>query len=91
MEITQYDWGQCEIINKTKILTKQGSDKIHEFIPTKYQKYPFNTILKHANVLDKLNKLSWGHLLHLPSQDAYSIQIHVLTMTLADNSHKQKE
>ena len=56
MEPTQNDWGQRDIINKTKILTKKGSDKIHDVIPTKYQKYPLNTILKHANVFDKANK-----------------------------------
>ena len=57
MESTQNDWGQCDIINKTKILAKRGSDKIHDIIQTKYQKNPSNTILKHANVLDKVNKL----------------------------------
>ena len=36
---------------KTKILTKQGSDMMQNFIPTKYHKYPSNTILKHENVL----------------------------------------
>ena len=56
MELTQNDWGQRDTINKTKILTKQGSDKIHDVIPTKYQKYPSNKILKHANVLAKVNK-----------------------------------
>ena len=50
MEFTQNDWGQRDIANKTKILTKRGSDKIHDVILTKYQKYPSNTILKHASV-----------------------------------------
>ena len=59
MEFTQNDWGQCDIINKTKILTKRGSDKVHDIIPTKYQKYPSDTILKHANVLSKSNKLPY--------------------------------
>ena len=42
MEFTQNDWGQREIINKTKILTKWGSDKINDVIPTKYKKYTSN-------------------------------------------------
>ena len=56
MDSKKNDWGQCDIINKTIILTKQVTDKIHDFIPEKYQKYPSNTIIKHANVLDKVNK-----------------------------------
>ena len=56
MEFTQNDWGQRDIINKTKILTKRGSDKIHDVMPMKYQKYHSNTILKHANFLAKENK-----------------------------------
>ena len=70
MEFTQNDWRQRDIINKTKILTKWGLDKIHEAIPTKYHKYPSNTILKHANVLAKWNKLPWGGLLNVPSHEA---------------------
>ena len=56
MDFTQNYWGQRDIINKAKILTKQVSDTIHDVIPTKYQKYPSNTILKYANVLAKVNK-----------------------------------
>ena len=52
----QNDWGHREIINKTKILTKQGSYTIHDVIPTKYQKYSSNTILKQDIFLDKVNK-----------------------------------
>ena len=44
------------IINTIKIIIKQGSDTINDVIPTKYHKYPSNTILKYANVLAKLNK-----------------------------------
>ena len=36
MEFTQNYWGQCDIINKTKIITQGGSDTIHEIILTKY-------------------------------------------------------
>ena len=53
---TQNYWGQRGIINKTKILTKWGSDMIHDVIPTKYQKYTPNIILKHAIVLAQVNK-----------------------------------
>ena len=56
MEFNQNYWGRRGVINKTKIFSKQGSDMIHDVIPTKYQKHPSKTILKHANVLDKLNK-----------------------------------
>ena len=56
MQFTQNDRGQRDIINKTKILTKQGSDTIHDVIPTKYHKYPSNPILKYVNVLAKVNK-----------------------------------
>ena len=44
------------MINKIIILTKQGTDTIHAIIPKEYQKYPSTTILKHANVLAKLNE-----------------------------------
>ena len=57
MEFTQNDWNQCDIINKIVMLTKWVKDTIHAVIPTKYQKYPFTTILKHTNVLAKVNKL----------------------------------
>ena len=63
MEDMQSKWVQFEIMNKTKILTKRGSDEIHDVIPTKYQKYPSNTILKYANVLAKVNKLTWGRVI----------------------------
>ena len=54
--ITQNDCGQREIINKIKILTKRSSDTIHVVIPMKYQKNTSTTILKHKNILAKLNK-----------------------------------
>ena len=49
-DFTQNDWVQRDIINKTKILIKWVSDKIHDIIPSKYQKYTSNIILKHANL-----------------------------------------
>ena len=58
MEFTQNDWGQRDIKNKTTILTKPGIDTVHAVIPKIYQKYPSTTIIKHANVLDKVNKLA---------------------------------
>ena len=56
MEFMQKNWGQCDIINSIMTLTKQGSYTIHDSIQNKYQKYPYNTIIKRANVLDQLNK-----------------------------------
>ena len=56
MSFAQNEWGQRDIINKIRILTKLGTYTIPAIIPEKYQKYPSTTILKHANVLDKLNK-----------------------------------
>ena len=52
---------------------------IHSVIPTKYQKYPFTTILTHVNVLDKLNKLYSRSLYNMRPHDAYNIPIHVHT------------
>ena len=57
MDFTPNEWVQRDIINKIKILTKQGTDMIHAIIPMKYQKYPSTSTLKHANVLAKVNKL----------------------------------
>ena len=91
MEFTQNDWGQRDIINRIKILTKRGTATMHAFIPTKYQKYPLTTILKHANVLAQVNRSHWGRLYNMTPHDAYSITIHILAVTLADNSHKQKD
>ena len=91
IEFTQNNWCQRDIINKTKLLTKKDSDMIHDVIPTKYQKYPSNTILKHANILAKVDRLPLGSLINTTSHDAYSIPIHVRTMTLSDISHEQKE
>ena len=82
MELTQNEWGQCDIINKIKILTKSGTDTIHAVILTKYQKYPYNKILKHANVLVKVNKSPYGSLHSILPSDAYSIRIYVRIVTL---------
>ena len=89
MEFTKNKWGQRDITNKTEILTKQSSDTIYDVIPTKYQKYYTTTIPK--NALSKVNKSTYGSLLNTPSHDAYSIPIHVRTMTLEDINHEQKE
>ena len=83
MEFTKNDWVRRDIINKTKILTKWGSDMIDDVIPKKYQKYPSNPILKHENVL--------VNLLNMASYDACSIPVHVRKITLADISHEQNE
>ena len=47
---------QCDTTNKIIILMKQGTDKSHDIITMIYQKYHSTTILKHANVLVKVNK-----------------------------------
>ena len=60
---------------------------IHAVIRTKYQKYPPTTILKHANVLAKLNRFPNGHLHYMTPHDAYRIIIHVRTKNLVDISH----
>ena len=64
---------------------------IHAVIPKKYQKYPSTAILKHANVLTKVNKSPQGHLQNITPRDACGILIHVRTVTPEDISHKQKE
>ena len=56
MEFTQNDSGQREIINKIEISIKRGKYTINAIIPKKYQKYPSTTILKHVNILAKVNK-----------------------------------
>ena len=91
MEFTQNDWGQHGIINKTEILTKQGKYTIHAVVPNKYQKYPSTTILKHVNILAKVNKSPYGCLHNITPHGAYIITIHVRTVIVADISHEQKE
>ena len=49
----------------------------------KYQKYPSTTILKHENVLDKVNKLPYACLHHMAPHDAYSITIQLHKITIA--------
>ena len=88
MSFTKNDWSQHDIINKIIILTKQVTDMIHAVIPTKYHKYPSTTILKHVNLLDKINKTPYVRLLNMTPHDAYSITIHVRTMNMSDISHK---
>ena len=56
MEFTKNDWGQRYITDKIIILTKQVAYTIHDVTPMKYHKHPSTTILKHANVLAKVNK-----------------------------------
>ena len=90
MKFTQNYWGQFNIINKIKILTKQVTDTIHASIPTKYQKYPTTTIIKHSNVFAKSNELPYGRLPNKIPHDAYSITIHVRILNPADISHKQQ-
>ena len=85
------DWVQRDIIYKIIRLPKQGIDTTHAVILTKYYKYPFTTIIKHAKVLPKANKWPCGKLQNILSHDVYSIPIHIHTVTLADISNEKKE
>ena len=91
MCFTHNYWVQRDIINNIIILTKWGADTIYTVIPKKYQDYPSIKILKHVNVLAKVNKPPYGILLNMIPNDSYSIPIHIRKMTVADISHKQKE
>ena len=57
----------------------------------KYQKDPSTKILKHVNVLAKVNKSPYVCFLNMTPHDTYSIAIHVLKMTISDTSRKLKE
>ena len=48
----------------------------------KYQKYPSTTTLKHADVLDNVNKSQYRSLHNITPHGAYIISIHLRTMTL---------
>ena len=67
MKFTNNDWCQRDIIKNIIFLTKQGADTIYTVLSKKYQKYPSTTILKHAIVLVKLNKLPYRILLDVMS------------------------
>ena len=54
-------------------------------------KYPSTTIIKYENVLAKVNKLSYVHLLNMKPHDAYSITTHVRKITISDISHEQNK
>ena len=88
MELPKNDWGQRDTINTIIILTKIDLDTIHAAILTKYCKYASTTILTHANFLAKVNKLSYGSFPNITPHDAYSITIHVRTVTLLEISYK---
>ena len=60
---------------------------IHAVVLTKYQKYPPTTILKHVNVLTKVNKWPYVSLHNMMPHDSYSIPIHVRRMTLLGMNH----
>ena len=65
MSFTQNEWSQHDIINIIIILTKKGTNTIHAIMPTKYQKDPSTTILKHANDLAKVDKFIYVNLLNI--------------------------
>ena len=64
---------------------------MHAVILMKHQKDPSTRILKHANVLDKVNKSPWGSLNIMTPHDAYSVTVNVCTVTLVDISNEQKD
>ena len=84
----QNDWYQRDIKITIRVLIKQSTDTIHADIPKKYQKYILTTILKHENVLAKVNRSPWGHLHIMIPHDAYSIIIHVGKVTIMDINHE---
>ena len=88
---TKNDLSQRGIIKNFIILTKQDTNKIHDYILTIYHKYPSPKILKHANVLAKVNKSTYARLLNMTPHGAYSIAVNIHTMNIADISHEQKE
>ena len=90
MSFTQNYWSQRDTIKIYIILTKQGTDTIHDIIPKKYHKYPSTTILKHVNVLSKLNQLTYVCLQNLTPHDDYSITIHIRVMTISEIIHEKK-
>ena len=53
--------------------------------------YPPTTVLKHSDVLDEVNKCMCVSLRNMKPHDAYSITIHVCTMTIPDISDKQTD
>ena len=56
----------------------------------KYHKYVSTKIIKHVNVLAKLNKSTHVSLLNITPYDTYSITIHTRTMTIMGVSREQK-
>ena len=90
MEFTKNDRGQRDVTNKIIILTKQRTDRIHTVITTKNRKYTSTTILKHVNVLAKVNKSSYGLLPNIMLHDTHIITIRVRKVTLPDISHEQE-
>ena len=91
MSFTQNDWSKRDILKSIISLTKQGTDTIHAVIPMKYQNYPSTKILKHANVLSKVNKLPYVHSLNMTPHGSYSITIQLRTMITLGTNHEKKE
>ena len=88
IDLIKKDRGQCDIIKKIMIITKRDNDTIQAVIMKKYQNYPSTTILKHANILAKVKKSPYVRLLNMMPYHAYSITIHVRTMTISNKRSK---
>ena len=64
---------------------------IHAVIPINYHKYPSSTIIKHKDVLARVNKWTYVHSLNMKPHDYKSITNHVHKMTVSDISYEKKE
>ena len=91
IEFAQNDWSQRDILDKIIILKKEVTYTLHAVILKKYHEYPLTKILKHLNVLAKVNKSPLGSLPNMMPHDAYSIIIYVHTVTLVEFSREKKE
>ena len=91
MSFTQNDWVQRSILNKIILLTNLVKDTKHDVIPIKYQKYSSTTILKHENILAKVDKLSYVFVLNMIPHGAFIIPIHLRKFSISEISHKQME
>ena len=68
MSFSHNEQGEGDIINNIIILTKRSADTIYTVSMTKYKKYPSTTILKHVNILAKVNKSPHENLLNMTPQ-----------------------
>ena len=70
VSFTHNDWDQHDIINDIIILTQQGAYMIYTIIPMKFKKYSSTKVLKHVNVLPKVNNFPYENLINMTPHDA---------------------